>query len=398
MLRNTIITIIIFLNISLLRSAELKKYNIGLIEISDDIRYNDWGVHPVDIRSKHNAEKRPFDGALLAIEDSKKTERLTKTSFYLQRISLKNNDELNNYFKSNSFKKFDAFLLDLDGKKINLLKNIVKENSNIIFFNISDSSNNLRKNICMSNLFHTYPSNAILTDSISQYLIKKKLNNVLLLTGSLEEDKDFSESFKSSANKFGLKIIKENFFVNSNDPRIREKNNLAYLTKGKKYKAVFISDIDGEFALSVPNATMSPSLVAGASGLIANAWHWSYLRHGAPQLNGRFERLIGRRMESRDWAAWVSIKTLIESVMRTQSQNNSEIINYISSDNLKLDGSKGVSLSYRNGSNQLRQTILLTSSNNWVTAVTPLENFQNSQNNLDTMGISLKNLNCGEKN
>ena len=48
-----------------------------MIEISDDIRYNDWGVHPVDIRSKHNAEKRPFDGALLAIEDSKKTERLT---------------------------------------------------------------------------------------------------------------------------------------------------------------------------------------------------------------------------------------------------------------------------------------------------------------------------------
>ena len=32
-----------------------------------------------------------------------------------------------------------------------------------------------------------------------------------------------------------------------------EKNDLAFLTKGSRYNSIFISDVDGEFALSVPN-------------------------------------------------------------------------------------------------------------------------------------------------
>ena len=122
-----------------------------------------------------------------------------------------------------------------------------------------------------------------------------------MLTGPLEEDSFLSNSFKKSSKKFGLKIIKEKFFVNSNDPRVRDKNSLAYLTKGKKYNTVFVSDTDGEFALSLPNATMSPALVTGSSGLVAKAWHWSYLRHGAPQLNGRFERLNNRDCVDEIW-------------------------------------------------------------------------------------------------
>ncbi len=398
MLINARLVIFFFLTSVLLQAEDIKVYNIGLLEINNDIRYDHWGIHPVDIRSKYKKKQRPFDGALLAIEDSKKIKRLTKTSFSIERIKFNNHQELLDFFDTKDHRKYDTFLLDLDKSKIVLMEKIIKKNKNIIFFNVSDPSNSLRKSFCAKNLFHSFPSNAILTDSISQYLVKKKFNNILLLTGPLKEDKEFANSFKISANKFGLKIIKENFFVNSNDPRIREKNSLSYLTSGKKYKAVFVSDVDGEFALSVPNSTMSPSLVTGASGLIANTWHWSYLRHGAPQLNGRFERLSGRRMTGRDWAAWISIKTLVETILRIKSIENNKIINFISSENLKLDGSKGISLSFKIKSNQLRQTIFLTSSNNWVTAVAPLEEFQNSQNNLDTLGISIKKLKCKEKN
>ena len=48
---------------------------------------------------------------------------------------------------------------------------------------------------------------------------------------------------------------------------------------------------------------------------------------------------------------------------------------------------KGISLNYRDINRQLRQTILLVSSNNWVTEVAPIETFKNSKNNLDTLGI-----------
>ena len=40
-----------------------------------------------------------------------------------------------------------------------------------------------------------------------------------------------------------------------------------FLTKGRKFKSIFISDIDGEFALGVPYSTMTPVAVLGSSGL-----------------------------------------------------------------------------------------------------------------------------------
>jgi ABC transporter substrate binding protein (PQQ-dependent alcohol dehydrogenase system) len=392
--RKIYIIFIFFLFTFSLKSNELKEYKIVLVDILKDIRYSNWGVHPVDIRSKYNNEKRPIAGAKLAIEDSKMIQRLTKTKFTLDYIRFNDQKDFIAFFKNKKLNKYNAILLDSSKNEINILKKVFKQNSKLLFFNVTESNNDLRKNICLKNFFHTYPSEAMLTDSIAQYLIKKKWNKVLMLTGPLDEDKILSNSFKQSSKKFGVKIIKEKFFVNSNDPRVRDKNSLAFLTKEKKYNTVFVSDIDGEFALSIPNATMSPALVTGSSGLIAKAWHWSYLRHGAPQLNGRFERLNSRRMEGKDWSAWIAVKTLVEATLRVQSINNNEIIEYITSKKLNLDGSKGISLSYKKGSNQLRQTILLTTSDNWVTIKAPLDDFQNSNNRLDTLGISPKDITC----
>ena len=392
--RKIYIIFIFFILTFSLKSNELKEYKIVLVDILKDIRYSNWGVHPVDIRSKYNKEKRSIAGAKLAIEDSKMIQRLTKTKFTLDYLRFNDQKDFLAFFKKKKLSEYNAILLDSSKNEINFLKEVFKENSKLLFFNITESDNDLRKNICLKNFFHTFPSEAMLTDSIAQYLIKKKWNKVLMLTGPLDEDKILSNSFKQSSKKFGVKIVKEKFFVNSNDPRVRDKNSLAFLTKGKKYNTVFVSDIDGEFALSIPNATMSPALVTGSSGLVAKAWHWSYLRHGAPQLNGRFERLNNRRMESKDWSAWVAIKTLVEAILRIQSINNDEIIEYITSNKLNLDGSKGISLSYKKKSNQLRQTILLTTSDNWVTIKAPLDDFQNNNNRLDTLGISPKDITC----
>ena len=395
-LKNISLILIFFILPFAIQSNDLKEYKIALVDIVKDIRYSNWGVHPVDIRSKYNNEKRPIAGAKLAVKDSKKIQRLTKTNFTLDYLRFDDQKAFLAFFKSEKLNDYKSILLDSSKNEINILKEVFKNKPELIFFNITEPNNNLRKKICLENFYHTYPSSKMLTDSVSQYLIKKKWTKVLMLTGPLDDDKIFSNSFKKSSMKFGLKIIKENFFLNSKNPRVRDKNSLAFLTKGKKYNAVFVSDIDGEFALSIPNATMSPAIVTGSSGLVARTWHWSYLRHGAPQLNGRFERLNNRRMESKDWSAWIAIKTLVEAVLRVQSINNSEINKFISSKKLNLDGSKGVSLSYKKWSNQLRQPILLTTSNNWVTIKAPLEDFQNNYNNLDTLGISAKDITCNK--
>ena len=72
----------------------------------------------------------------------------------------------------------------------------------------------------------------------------------------------------------------------------------------------------------------------------------------------------------------IAIKSIMESIMRTKSTETNVLNDFLESNKFKVDGSKGISLNYRNNTNQLRQPILLVASNNWVTAVAPLESFQ----------------------
>ena len=50
------------------------------------------------------------------------------------------------------------------------------------------------------------------TDAISQFLVQKKWNKTLILTGSLNEDIEMNQSFKESSKKFGVKIVEEKIF------------------------------------------------------------------------------------------------------------------------------------------------------------------------------------------
>jgi len=50
-LRKIYIIFVFFILTFSLKSNELKEYKIVLVDILKDIRYSNWGVHPVDIRS-----------------------------------------------------------------------------------------------------------------------------------------------------------------------------------------------------------------------------------------------------------------------------------------------------------------------------------------------------------
>ena len=99
-------------------------------------------------------------------------------------------------------------------------------------------------------------------------------------------------------------------------------------------------------------------------------------------------------MNDKDWASWIAIKSIMESIIRTKSTETNVLKDFLESNKFKVDGSKGISLNYRNNTNQLRQPILLVASNNWVTAVAPLESFQNRKNNLETLGLLNKEEKC----
>mgnify|MGYP003300177401 FL=1 len=389
--------ILLFLSsINSLYANEKEDFNIGYYDLENDIRYDKWGVHPVDIRSKTNQlYKRPLAGAKLGLKDIKPFQRMAKVKFKLMDMRIKNidtaADEILNHIHENNIK---IVLLDFPASE---LINIVSKISdlNIAVINISSKNNELRSFNCNKNLFHTIPSERMLTDSLAQYLSDKKWRKVLILTGPLEIDKAKSASFIESAKQFGLKIVDNKSFLLGNDPRARDQNDLDFLTGSAKYDAVYISDTHREFSYKVPFATHIPSAVLGSSGLTPRAWHWSYLRHGAPQVHGRFERMNKRRMTEEDWAAWVGMRAIAEALVRFKNNENFSFQDAFVSEEFKLDGSKGPVLNFRKWNRQLRQPIML-STDNWVTSIAPLESFVHRVNNLDTIGIDSKTSKCGK--
>ena len=389
--------ILLFLSsINSLYANEKEDFNIGYYDLEKDIRYDEWGVHPVDIRSKTNQlYKRPLAGAKLGLKDIKPFQRMAKVKFKLMDMRIKNidtaADEILNHIHKNNIK---IVLLDFPASE---LINIVSKISdlNIAVINVSSKNNELRSFNCNKNLFHTIPSERMLTDSLAQYLSDKKWRKVLILTGPLEIDKAKSASFIESAKQFGLKIVDNRSFLLGNDPRARDQNDLDFLTGSAKYDAVYISDTHREFSYKVPFATHIPSAVLGSSGLTPRAWHWSYLRHGAPQVHGRFERMNKRRMTEEDWAAWVGMRAIAEALVRFKNNENFSFQDAFVSEEFKLDGSKGPVLNFRKWNRQLRQPIML-STDNWVTSIAPLESFVHRENNLDTIGIDSKTSKCGK--
>ena len=380
--------------INILNAEENPVFNIGYYDLEKDIRYDIWGVHPVDIRSNANQlYKRPIAGAELGLKDIKPFQRMSKVKFNLVKKRIKNNEDsaevIYKHILENNIK---FILLDFPASELLKITNKIIE-LNITSINVSSKNNELRSSKCNKNLFHTIPSERMLSDSLAQYLSEKKWRKILVLTGPLEIDKLKSNSFIESAKQFGLKIIDNRNFVLGNDPRAREQNDLDFLTGSAKYDAVYIADTLKEFSYRVPFATHNPAIVIGSSGLIPRAWHWSYLRHGAPQVHGRFERMHKRRMTEEDWAAWVAMRAIAEAIVRFKDNENFSFNDTFINKEFKLDGSKGPVLNFRSWNRQLRQPIML-STENWVTSIAPLSSFIHRENNLDTIGMDNKTSKC----
>ena len=165
------------------------------------------------------------------------------------------------------------------------------------------------------------------------------------------------------------------------------------LTGKVDYDVVYIADAQGEFARLTSYKTQLPRPVIGSDGLTGAAWHWAWERHGAPQLEKRFENEAERHMASVDWAAWIAVKAIATAVQRTKSVEFALLRDYLLSSELELDGFKGNRLNFRPWSQQLRQPMLVAS-HNWVVDRAPLDGFLHRKNNLDTLGLDEREVQC----
>ena len=174
---------------------------------------------------------------------------------------------------------------------------------------------------------------------------------------------------------------------------VRELGNVGLLTAGADYDVVFVADSDGEFARSVPYDTVRPRPVVGAEGLVAEAWHWAWPRHGAPQLTGRFEKQAKRHMGSADWAAWIAVKAVVEAVVRTENAPFDKLVAYLGGEEITIDGFKGNRLYFRDWDRQLRQPLLIAT-HNAVIERAPIQGFLHQTNNMDTLGFDRRDSQC----
>jgi ABC transporter substrate binding protein (PQQ-dependent alcohol dehydrogenase system) len=286
-----------------------------------------------------------------------------------------------------------AVLLDLPLDELDAVVAALGQRDDLILFNIRHPDDRLRAEGCAPALLHTLPSRAMLADALAQYLAAQGWRRILVLAGEDAASVATAAAFAGSAQKFGLTIVDTRTFELTNDPRRRDRNNIALLTGGADHDVVFLADEVGEFGRYVPYATYAPRPVVGSEGLRALTWAWTWERHGAPQLNQRFERRVHRHMTAEDWAAWAAVRSIVEAISRTRTTDIAALRAFMTSDAFSLDLYKGAPGSFRPWSGQLRQPVLL-GVHNAIIARAPLEEFLHRSTTLDTLGIDLPEADC----
>ena len=252
----------------------------------------------------------------------------------------------------------------------------------------------LRGKACRSNVLHLLPSRAMRADALGQYLLKKKWSKWFLVVGTTQEDALYAQALRRAAKKFNHTIVQEKTWEHSFDARRTAQSDVAVFTQlDEDYDVLVVADEQGEFGEYLAYRTWVPRPVVGTQGLVATSWHPTHEQWGATQIQNRFKEKTGRWMQERDYGAYLAVRAIGEAATRTKSGQLKAIKDYLLSEQLALQGYKGVPLSFRPWDGQLRQPVLLAAPRSLV-AVAPIEGFLHPKTELDTLGYDQPETEC----
>lgn len=364
---------------------------VGVLGLEDDARYQPrrlergYPGHPAG---------RVQAAAALAVDESSQEVEAAGHKLVVKSYLAPNATELPKAIAQLKAAKVQYVLLDLpDAEMKTALASASAALGPAILFNTGSGLDELRGSGCMANLLHTYPSEAMRSDALTQYLAARNWGQSLVLVGPRPADKLQLDAFLRSAKRYGVKVAKQTAFKLSTDPREREFSNVRLLTNDKAYDVVAVLDSEGEFARGVPYNTQWPRPVLGANGLVAMAWHPQWDLNGGPQLTRRFVRAAHRPMTGQDWAAWAAVKAVVSVLTDSPKATLPEQLKLLRSGQAALDGFKGPRLTFRAWDGQLRQPIFLGHADG-VAAVAPFEGVMHPTEVLDTLGMDEKESTC----
>jgi ABC transporter substrate binding protein (PQQ-dependent alcohol dehydrogenase system) len=366
-----------------------RSVDIGYVELANNPMYDpERAYYMVPVRPFGS----PLPGAQLGIADAQTIGKVIGVDFGLKSELGETIDDISKTVRDWSGEGVHFVIADLPAKELLALSDAVADLP-VTIFNIAASEDSLRGADCRYNVVHMIPSYRMLTDAMVQFLVSRHWPRMLVLQGPSPQDQQVVDALQQSAQYFGAQIGEVRPFLLSNDPTNRERGNVALVTGGTDYDVVYIADSDGEFARFAPYETNSPRPVVGAAGLTATAWSWAYQNHGSSEVTQRFEQLVPRHMDDQDWAAWISVTAVVQSILRTKNGDYPTALAYLLGDKLNLDGGKGNPLSVRPWNHQLRQAIPLATTNA-VLDEAPITGFLHQTNDLDTLGVDQPQSTC----
>ena len=351
-------------------------------------------VSPLDREVKDEG----LAGARLGIADNATTGRFTGQRFTLIERTIPKGENPAETINGLAPEGIRFIVADLDAP-ILLAAASDGQARGMLFVNARAPDDELRNESCRANILHTIPSRAMLADALAQYLMAKRWRRWFLVTGGQPGDKTLSEAYRHAAKRFGADIVAEKEWTfkpgnaRTDTGHVTLQSEIPVLTQGADHDVLVVADEADEFGDYLPGRTARPRPVAGTQGLVTTSWSPVSEQWGAAQLQARFEKLAGRRMEALDYAAWAAVRAIGEAAIRTRSSDPAAIAAYLRDPDFVLAGFKGQGQSFRSWDGQMRQPILIAGPRLLV-SVSPQPGYLHRGSELDTLGTDREESRC----
>ena len=338
-------------------------------------------------------------GAELAAVDNNTTGRFLDQSYAIEDVVVREGEDAAAALQKLVAQGVTLVLADLPAAELLKVADSA-QGKDVLIFNTTAKEDALRQEMCRANIIHTVPSYAMLADGLAQYLIWKRWPRWFLMKGSHDEDELFAAALRHAAKKFGGKIVEERTYQDTGGGRrsdsgsVQTQRLVPVATQNvPAYDVLVAADESEVFAKYLPYRTWDPRPIAGSAGLVPTSWDASHEQWGALQLQNRFMKLAHRRMNARDYNAWVAMRMIGDAVARIKTTDAKAIHDFVVSPDFALAAFKGEPQSVRSWDQQLRQPILLGDGRT-IVSVSPQEGFLHQTSVLDTLGYDKPETKC----
>ena len=346
----------------------------------------------------NNEDPVPSDeglaGAELGIKDSNAAGRFVGLAFALRSTIVQPGEDIRAAFAALARQERPRFVVVNAPAEDLLALADAEEARESVLFNVAAPDTRLRDADCRARLLHTLPSRAMLADALVQLLVFKRWSRIFLVSGPNPADRLAAEALRRSARKFGARIVAEaSFDPRGADLRDSALKEFALITRGAEHDVIAVADEANEFGANLVFNTALPRPVVGTHGLTPAAWGHPVEAWAGVQLQGRFRKLAGRKMDALDWAGWMATHAVGEAAVQLKSRDPDAIRALLLSPGFEVGGFKGRALSFRAWNGQLRQPVFVL----WpgaVVAAAPIEGFLHQRTELDTLGLDQPDSAC----